>query len=202
MNPKSLACVFIALMIVGMASLFMTINGQAMTMKDAATKAQESAQSAQMLVNTQTLGLTAKKSKADSYIKYLHEWMPYLIQTPTQSITTELLDEKITNAGLFKLGMKMKENTGLPDAFISSTLTASINLEDDYHKSIQWLGDLEQSLCSCRISSLKLTKGTTANNLIMAVDVTVPVVDANAPLPTAVAKGKAAAKPAAAAAAE
>ena len=55
-------------------------------------------------------------------------------------------------------------------------LNAQIVLEDDYVKVFNWLAKLESSVPSARVSSCKLTKGQSGNDLKMDLSIDLPIV--------------------------
>jgi len=52
---------------------------------------------------------------------------------------------------------------------IPKTMKAYLTFEDDYARLLNWLGDLEVKMPTLRTSSVRLAKGTRANDLRMEV---------------------------------
>ena len=65
----------------------------------------------------------------------------------------------------------MKGNASVPTA-----LRAILIFEDDYVRLLNWLGQIEATMPTVRISSAHLTKGTRANDLRMEVAIDQPLI--------------------------
>jgi hypothetical protein len=81
-----------------------------------------------------------------------------------------------------------KSGTSVPNASnatIPQIVRAHLTIEDDFIKTINWLGDLESKLPSARITSLALARGQSGNDLRMDLVVDVPLAIPRAtPAPT------------------
>ena len=63
------------------------------------------------------------------------------------------------------------------DGTIAKTLQARLVFEDDYIKTLNWLGNLEGSMPAIRVSSCRLSKGQSGNDIKMELTVDVPIVE-------------------------
>ena len=89
----------------------------------------------------------------------------------------------IKQAGLILLAQRFevvpnKSDTSVPssaDETVPQIVRAHLTIEDDFIKSINWLGELESKLPSARISNLELARGQSGNDLRMNLVVDVPL---------------------------
>ena len=75
-----------------------------------------------------------------------------------------LLSQKFTTAELEK------------ESIISEALVADLIVEDDYAKTLNWLGRLEESIPSCRITKCQILRGDRGNDVHLELQVLIPIV--------------------------
>jgi hypothetical protein len=197
---KKIACFLVGLLVLVQAYIFLMVNSRAMAMKEEAEGALTASQGAEMQVKTQQFALAAKEDKSKASLKWLEEWEGYFQQTASRERAVELLQQRVKDVQLFETGTSDAEVPDPKGNYIPRTLQVQKSFHEDFHRTLQWLGDLEQNLPVCRISSLTITKGEEANHITSNVVVNLPMVnnDAKEPSTAAGAAGAAgaAAKPA------
>ncbi len=183
MNNKHLACVIIGLLIFFQLYAVVMINGKAEDMKQQADLAQAAAESAQQQVNVATVALNGQKVSTDALRKYLKEWLPYVTQAANEERGQVLLDQIIAQGAMQSVSEKFSAPPNADNAFIPKILRAELLFEEGYHKSLQWLGELERSLPAARVTRCTLGKGSTGDDVKLTMTVDLPLVAAEAPAP-------------------
>jgi hypothetical protein len=176
---KKFACFLVAVLVMLQLYILMMVNGRAMTMKEEAISAQTAAEGAQLQVNTQNFALTAKKDQTDAIRKFGEIWETYLAQTATEELASSLIEDKVRNGK----GMFQTDGTSavLPNAtgtYITKIYQATKSFDDDFQRSLQWIGDLEEGLAACRLTSVSLSKSQVANHVTMSITANLPLIDA------------------------
>ncbi|MGI8602805.1 MAG: hypothetical protein ACR2OZ_07365 [Verrucomicrobiales bacterium] len=177
MKAKHFACVFIALLILLQLYGVLVIHGKVEVMKREADAASAAAEAARDQVNINTIALNGQKVKTDPIRKYLHVWEPYLRQSVNEERGQTMVDELIRQSGLQAIDRKYNSAPIAANAFVPKVIRAELLFEDDYHKSVEWLGELERAYPACRIFKCRLTKGSNANDIKMEITVDLPIVD-------------------------
>ena len=136
-----------------------------------ATTAETSRQRAQ-------IELDKKTRETQGLRDYLDEWQPYLRMTKTESEAERMFNTKLKQGALVIWRqsfepMKLNDESTIPNA-----LRARITFEDDYYKMLNWVGSLESSLPTSRVSTCRITKGAKGNDIKMDLDVEVPLASA------------------------
>jgi hypothetical protein len=177
MKAKHLACIFIGLIIFLQLYGVFIIRGKAEAMKAEAGAANDAAQAAQQQVNINTIALNGQKVRTDAVRKYLQVWEPYLRQSANEERGQTMIDELIRQGGLQAIDRKYNSSPMTGSTFVPKVVRAELLFEDDYHKSVEWLGELERAYPACRIFKCRLTKGSNANDIKMELTVDLPIVD-------------------------
>jgi len=177
MNNKHLACVFIGLIIFAQLYCVVMVKSKRDAMISEAESARLAADGARQQVTIADTQLTGLKTRTQAIRHYLAIWDPYLRRSDTEERGQTLIDDLIRQGGVTQLSGKYDPAPNTGNAYIPKIVKAELLFEDDYHKTLQWLGDVERSLPAARISKCRLTKGTTSNDVKMEMTIELPVVD-------------------------
>ena len=193
MNHKQIACLMILFLCAVIAQGVMMVRKRTVAMQAAAEAAQRDAEVAAVALSAQKALLDDLTQKSSPLLKYLEAWEPHISRFTTQESGELDVSALVKQAGLILLAQRFevvpnKSNTSIPnsaDGTIPQIARAHLTIEDDFIKSINWLGELESKLPSARISNLELARGQSGNDLRMDVVIDVPLARPRAqPSPT------------------
>ena len=69
------------------------------------------------------------------------------------------------------------------NGFIPKRLRAHLIIQDEYSKTLNWLGNLEESLPSSRLSNYRLTRGLSGNDVQLEITLDWPLINKTSRLP-------------------
>ena len=176
MNNKHLACIFIGLLVCAQLYCVVMVKSKRDAMTTEADAAQLAAEGASQQVNIAETQLTALKTRTDAIRQYLAIWDPFLRRSDSEERGQTLIDDLIRQGGVTQLSGKYDPAPNAGNAYIPKILKAELLFEDDYHKTLEWLGEVERSLPAARISKCRINKGTTANDIKLEISIELPVV--------------------------
>jgi hypothetical protein len=177
MNNKHLACLFIGALIFLQLYGIIAIKAKRDAMTTEAEDASLAAESARQQLHITRIQLASLKSRTDALRQYLGIWDTALHMSPTEEEGQTRINDLIRQGGITQLSGKYDPSPNPGNSLISKVLKAELLFEDDYHKSLDWLGEVERTLPAARISKCRLTKGTTSNDIKMEMTVELPVID-------------------------
>jgi len=177
MNNKHLACVFIGLLIFGQLYCVVMVKARRDAMAAEAEEASFAAEGARQQVVITRTQLTSLKTKTEALRQYLSLWDPSLRLSDTEERGQNLIDDLVRQGGVTQLSGRADLSPNPGNAFIPKIVRAELLFEDDYHKTLEWLGQVERALPAARISKCRLSKGTTSNDVKMEMTIELPVVD-------------------------
>jgi len=108
--------------------------------------------------------------------KYLNQWEPYVKQAKNAQYGEALINFRIKQAGIITLSQVYETVDHDKGGTIPKTLNAKLVFEDDYVKTLNWLANLEGSLPAIRVSSCKLSKGQSGNDIKMELSIDIPII--------------------------
>jgi hypothetical protein len=183
MTQKHIACLVILFFCIVIAQGISMLNRRTNDMKAGAAKAQRDAEIAASSARSQRLILDDLGRKSADLLDYLKTWEPHLSRLSTPESVEINLNALIKESGLILLAQRFevtpnKTGGAVPsaaDATIPQIVRAHLTIEDDFVKSVNWLGDLESKLPSARVSNLQLARGQNGNDVRLALIVDVPL---------------------------
>jgi len=169
MNRKHLACLVVFLLIVCLVQGTLWVkNWMTTAQKEAQVATAKSNQTASQLVREKkTLGELSRSS--EKLIEFLKVWEPYFSPNDSPQNAELNISLKIKEDNLVSLSQRyevvaLKGNQSLPYVGRSH-----ITLEDNYARLLNWLGRIETSIPTVRLSSLRVSKGTGRDDLRMEI---------------------------------
>lgn len=176
MNNKHLACVFIGLIILAQLYCVVMVKSKRDAMTSEADSAQLAAEGASQQLTIIKTQLTALQTRTEAIRQYLAIWDPFLRRSNSEEGGQTLIDDLIRQGGVTQLSGKFDPAPNAGNTYIPKVLKAELLFEDDYHKSLEWLGEVERNLPAARISKCRISKGTTSNDVKMEMSIELPVV--------------------------
>jgi hypothetical protein len=183
MNNKHIACLVILFVCVLIVQGVSMVRKRAIAMQTTAEAARREAESASVDLNAQRAILDDIKRKSSDLLSYLDAWEPHLSRLSTPEASELNVNALLKQANLILLAQRFevvpnKADISVPNAAsatIPQLVRAHLTIEDDFIKSINWLGEIESKLPLARVSELELARGQTGNDLRMDVVVDIPM---------------------------
>jgi len=182
MNGKKVACV-ILLVIIGIAAYV----GQIVHQKADAKRAEASAAADEAVAQQGKLDIvkiqTEKlRAESDELIRFLRAWEPYADRVQTQSEVEEAVLASLRSSNLLIISQKfesrqMQVTAGTGGTTIPKIVRAALVLEDDYAKTMNWIGELERRLPMARMMNCRVTGGDNGRQVHAEISIEVPLVN-------------------------
>ena len=180
MNGKQLACV-VLMMVIGV----LTYSGQMVHKKAAAARAEaKTAEEAALAADSASQIAKIKSQRIDgdsSEIRhFLEAWMTQIDNAQTSQEVENAVQSSIRAANLYVDSQKFEPKTPNAGVVIPRTIKAAIIAEDDYPKTMNWLGELEKKLPLARITMCRIMPGKETKNIRMELSLEVPIINLKA----------------------
>lgn len=180
MNGKQIACITL-LMIVGVVTyVAQIIHKKADALRGEAKAAQEAAQSADS--DRQIAEIKSKSVDAESaeLRRFLETWMPFVDNIQTSQEVEEAVQSSIRSSKLYVDSQKFELKSSREGTLIPRVVKAALIAEDEYPKTMNWLGELERKLPMARINVCRIIPGKDTKSIRMEVSIEVPIVNLKA----------------------
>jgi len=177
MNNKHMACTVLGMAIIGMAYATMGFHNKLKLAKGDELLAKTAYDSAVFGCNAQQRSFIILREKTKAIREYLAQWEPHLKQTRNPQFGEALINLRIKQEDIITLSQGFETVEQDKGGTIEKTLQARLVFEDDYIKTLNWLANLEGSMPAIRVSSCRLSKGQSGNDIKMELTVDVPIVE-------------------------
>ena len=177
MNNKHMACTVLGMAIIGMAYATMGFHNKLKLAKDEEQAAKTAYDSAVFGCNAQQRSFIILREKTKAIREYLAQWEPHLKQTRNPQFGEALINLRIKQDDIITLSQGFETVEQDKGGTIEKTLQARLVFEDDYIKTLNWLANLEGSMPAIRVTSCRLSKGQSGNDIKMELTVDVPIVE-------------------------
>lgn len=175
MNNKHLACAFLGMVVAAMVYGTMMFNNKVKAADEEREVAERANEGAVQALNAQRQSLSFLKKKTKGLRDYLDAWEPHLRQVRDAQFGESLINLHIKRGNMVTLSSRFNARPHDKGGTIPQRLVGTLVFEDDYGKSLNWLADLEGALPASRISSCRLTKGQSGNDVKMELSIDVPI---------------------------
>lgn len=178
MRDKQLACfllVGVILMVVFLTQKqYKTLIAERATAED---KHREAVM-AQGAYNNAKINLDRLSKSSEKVREFYESWHAHLEATKSPQATEQMVIDSVKSAEVFALSQRFELLQRKEDPMFSSTLRAHLTIEDEYSKAFNWLSSLEQEIPTCRVTSLKILRGDSGDDIHLELIVDIPIISA------------------------
>jgi len=178
MNNKHLACAIVFIAIICMVQASLTMDKRTLKMEADADKARQTADTSSTTLTMERSQLEALKQSSKPLIDYLNLWRPYFSAIDSSQNAELKILLKIREDNLLALSQQCDVVAQKNNRSLSTLMRAQITFEDNYARVLNWIGRLERELPTIRISSIRVAKGTSANDLRVDMTLEQPILTA------------------------
>ncbi len=178
MKDKQMACIvlasFVALIFFGIQNM----RQKKVAMQTEADEAKEKAEASEFARKTSETAVVTLKAESEGLRQYFELWLPYLSSVHATEQEEQKIIEIVKSGQVFATSQRTEVIANDKDnGFIPKRLRAHLVIQDEYSKTLNWLGNLEESLPSCRISNYRLTRGLSGNDVQMEITLDLPLIN-------------------------
>ena len=177
MNGKQIACI-VLLMIIGAVTYgAQIVHKKAVIAVQAADDEKASAELAATDANTAKITLEKAKSDAQDLERFLLAWTPVIQRLSSRQEVESAVQANTREMRVFVVNQKFEDKANLGERMRPRSILASLVVEDDYSKVLNWLGSLEKKIPLVRITSCRISAANTGRQVHMEVALEVPLID-------------------------
>ena len=175
MNGKKIACIVLMLFVAILSYAGQILNKNAQVKRTAATLAENDAFTARNNLTLLETKVAVLRNDSEDVRRFLVSWTPFADRIQIQSDVETTMLASVRNAGIIMLSNKFEIRSTSADLVIPKIVRASIVIEDDYAKTLNWIGELERKLPLSRVMSCKITGGENGRQVRTEIAIEVPL---------------------------
>lgn len=175
MNRKHLAAIIVTLLVVVLFQVTMTIRNRLAKIEGQLLEAETGAQASAAILIGERAGLQAMTENSADMLQFLSRWGDAMSVFDTPDSGELAVAARVKQAGLVTLSQRF-EATKNANESIPRLVRAYLTFEDDYAKTLNWLGMIETEFPAARVTSLKIIRGESGNDIrtSMVLDLPLP----------------------------
>jgi hypothetical protein len=175
MNPKAAICLIIALFTFLAGYGTMKMHERSQQAADQAFAAKEDAESTENTRKAMETRLSALRNSSADLRAHYKTWEAHF-QKSQSSKEAELMVKEVMDNGPVLLSGKFTPIQQKDNKYLPTVVRGNLTFEDKYSKVMNWFGELETKLPTCRISECTLTRGQSEDAVRMNLVIDVPIV--------------------------
>ncbi|MBL9133848.1 MAG: hypothetical protein JNG86_21735 [Verrucomicrobiaceae bacterium] len=178
MNPKQIACFILMALIGVLVYAAQIVHGKVTSMRTEAEDALTAATTAETERSTAEIQTAMVKTETEEVRRFLRAWLPSIDKVQTQNEVEQAIELSLRESRISLIINNTKEvKTSSTNKLIPKSVLASITIEDEYAKVLNWLGDLERRLPLARMKAVQVSGGASGRQLKLNVSFETPLFD-------------------------
>jgi hypothetical protein len=180
MNGKKIACVVLLLILAGMAYGTQIMQKRSKAMNEEAEMAETDAKMAEGQREVVSTGLKALEFESQDLRQFLKDWEPLIRRVQTSQEADQALQSLLRNSGILTMSQKFELKDAKDGKMFSKILQGTLVVQDEYAKTLNWLGELERKLPFARVTVCRLKQGETGRQINLELHFEVPIINLEA----------------------
>ncbi len=180
MNGKKIACLLLIMIIASVAYGTQMMQHAAADMQ----KEKETANDEFVVADTecfkQEAALARRTEETRELRQFLSTWTPVINRFQSSQDAEQELMKTIRNSSLLTLSQKFEVRSNTTNLLVPKSLLASLTVQDDFAKTMNWLGEIERKLPVARVTSCRLKKGDAGGRVNLEVRFEIPLINLQA----------------------
>jgi hypothetical protein len=180
MNGKKLACVVLMMIVAGIAYSAQILQKRSRAMIEESSNAETDAKNSETQCKVTENEVTTLKFKTQDLQQFLKEWQPVIKRIQSTQEAEQALQSLVRNSHILTLSQKTEMRDNRENKVVPKVLQGTLVVQDDYAKTMNWLGEIERKLPLTRITSCRLKQGETGRQVNLEIRFEIPMVNLQA----------------------
>lgn len=180
MNGKKIACLLLIMIIAAAVYGTQMMQHAAAAMATEKDTANEEFVTADTECFKQEASLKKRTEETRELRQFLATWTPVIDRFQSSQDAEQELMRTIRNNSLLTLSQKFEVRANGTNPLVPKSLLASLTVQDDFPKTLNWLGEIERKLPVARVTSCRLKKGDAGGRVNLEVHLEVPLINLQA----------------------
>lgn len=190
MNGKQTACIVLLMLIGAMTYVTQIVHKKAVAAQVEAEEMEFAANSMKLEAENASTALEKTQFESRELLRFLEAWTPQINRLASRQEVEGAIQANTREKGIFVVSQRFEDKSNAAMVMLPKSVMASMVVEDDYHKVMNWLGSMEQKLPLARVTSCRISSAATGRQIHVEVSMEVPLVNLSVnPLGTIEKKG-------------
>lgn len=174
MNNKHLALLVVVIATILFVQVVLQVRANLTKVQQAVSAERGNAIGSESQLTVERANYDRLQKSSAALLAYLQAWEPALVAVDTPEAGELDISGRIKQSGIISLAQRF-EAVATKNANIPRVVRANLTLEDDYARTLNWLGQLEHDFPAARVSNLRITRGQSGNDIRMDLVLDLPL---------------------------
>lgn len=180
MNEKKIACLALIMVIATVIYGTQTMQHATADMLKEKDLANEEYVTADTECFKQEAGLIRHTDETRELRQFLTTWTPIISKFQTGQEAEQELMKTIRNNSLLTLSQKFEIRENKSNPLVPRSFLASLTVQDEFSKTMNWLGEIERNIPVARVTGLGLKRGDAGRRVNLEVHFEIPLINLQA----------------------
>jgi hypothetical protein len=180
MNKNKVACLLLIMLLAGIAYGTQIMQKKTAFVRGEAEIANTEYEDARTKCEMAEISLGTYTASTAELLAFLKNWEPVIDRTGSGQEAEAALLNIVRSTGVLTISQKfeVKENRG--GGIIPKTFLGTLIVQDDFPKTLNFLGEIERRLPLARITSCHIKQGDTGQRINLEIRIEIPLVNLQA----------------------
>jgi hypothetical protein len=180
MNGKKMACVVLMMILAGIAYGAQIMQQKCKSMDAEAEAAETDAKSAETQRTVVETTLQKMEFETQELRQFFKVWEPTISRMQSAQDADQALQSILRNSGILTVSQKIELKESREVKIVPKVLQCTVVVQDEFSKTLNWLGELERKMPYARVTTCRLKQGETGRQVNLELHLDIPIVDLNA----------------------
>ena len=180
MNGKKLACIILLMLVAGVVFGTQVMTKRAKAVAEEAEGAETEKMTAESESVMATSAFVRLKNDTQDLRQFLETWTPVIGRIQSSQDAEQTVLGALRNSGILTVAQKFEVKPGGGNPLMPKIFQGAITVQDEYTKTMNWLGELETTIPLMRLTTCRLKQGETSRQVSLEVHMEIPLINLNA----------------------
>ena len=180
MNGKKIACVLLLTILASVAYGTQMMQRRCKAMLDEADAAGMDARTAETQRNVAEMELKRLEFDTQDLRQFFADWGPAIKRIQTSQEADQAIQSILRNSGILTISQKFEVRENRDQKVVPRILQGTLIVQDEYSKTLNWLGELERKLPLARVTTCRLKQGETGRQVSLEIRFEIPMINLDA----------------------
>ena len=180
MNKNKIACLFLTMILAGIAYGTQIMQKKASAMKQESEDAAGEYEDARGKCELAEIDLTSYTTATSDLLAFLTIWTPEVEHVTSGQDAESALMNIVRSSGVLTISQKFDIKDNHVGGIIPRCLQGTLIVQDDYAKALNFLGEIERSIPLARITACHIKQGDTGTRINLELHIEIPLVNLQA----------------------
>ena len=180
MNKNKVACIILVMILAGVAYGTQIMQKKSSAMKEESEGAASEYENARSKCERAEMSLGTYTASTADLLSFLETWTSAVERLSSGQEAESALMNIVRNSGVLTMSQKFEVKDHHSSGIVPRCLLGTLIVQDDYAKTMNFLGEIERTIPLVRITACHIKQGDTGSRINLELHIEIPLVNLQA----------------------